>query len=202
MNLYLVPNDPERTTLVSSNGVAYYQVTTSKSQAFGGPAVSKIQRPADSERNSVVAEVVWKRWGAHPVVRSNVFDGSDQEIQLKDFLYKLGGHYSPTRYFLGNDDEVYRWKLMKGAGFVLTNNSTGEEVARFTEDLVNDGFFRGQKKWYLRIQPSSLNTDMIVITFIIMERKRRDRVTNHMAVRVCDRDEDLGEGGGIEGGEL
>lgn len=24
-----------------------------------------------------------------------------------------------TRYFLGNDDEVYRWKLMKGAGFVV-----------------------------------------------------------------------------------
>lgn len=56
-----------------------------------------------------------------------------------------------------------------------------------------------QKKWYLQIQPSTLDIDMVVITFIIMEKKRRDKVTDPLAVRVLDHDEDIVEGGGIEG---
>ncbi|KAH9948116.1 hypothetical protein B0H21DRAFT_735446 [Amylocystis lapponica] len=192
MNLYLVPNDPERTTLVSANGIAYYQVATTVSRPFGGPSVSRIKRPAESEGDSIVAEVEWRRWGAHPIVRSNVFDGSDQELEVRELLYKRGKTFSSTRYFIGNDDEVYRWKLVKGIGFVLTNHSTGDEVARFTQDLVRDVVSQ--------IRPSALNTDMIVITFIIMEKRRRDRVTDHTAVAVPGHDEDPGDGGGDDGG--
>ncbi|CCM05035.1 uncharacterized protein FIBRA_07237 [Fibroporia radiculosa] len=199
MRLYLVHNDPERMTLVSAEGVAHYQVTTSKSHTFGGPAVSRIRRPAQTESESLVAEIEWRRlWGAHPIVRSRVFDGSDQELLVKELLYKVGNKFSLTRYFLGNDDEVYRWKAVKGIGSLLTNDKTGEEVARFSQDFVEDGFFRGEKKWFLQIQLTSLSVDMIVITFMIMEKKRRDRVADHQAVRVLDHDEDLADGGGIE----
>ncbi|GBE82691.1 hypothetical protein BKA93DRAFT_726558 [Sparassis latifolia] len=198
MNLYFVPNDPEHTTLVSTNGIAHYQVATTKGSTFGGPAVTVIKRPADSEMDSVVAEVEWRRWGAHPVVRSNVFDGQIQELKVCDFLYKLGSHFSHTRHFLGNDDEEYRWKLVKGIGFVLTDNKTRREVARFTQDVVREGFFRGERKWLLQIQPSTLDIDMIVVTFLIMEKKRRDRVADHMSV--ANRDEDPGDGGGFDVG--
>lgn len=40
---------------------------------------------------------------------------------------------------------------------------------------------------------------MVVITFIIMEKKRRDKVTDPLAVRVSEHDEEVVEGGGIEG---
>ncbi|KAI0373254.1 hypothetical protein BV20DRAFT_938211 [Pilatotrama ljubarskyi] len=198
MRLYLVPNDPERTTLVSANGVAHYQVSTAKAHRLSAPVLS-IRRPAESEGDSLVAEVEWRRFRAHPVVRSNVFDGNMQEIEVRDFLYKLGHHFTPTRYFLGDDGQEYRWKPFKDIGHVLTHLDTGAEVARFTQELVTEGFFRGERKWCLQVQPTTLDIDMIVLTFIIMEKRRRDRVAGEaMKVRPCD--EDLPEGGGCEAG--
>ncbi|KAI0781400.1 hypothetical protein BD413DRAFT_667306 [Trametes elegans] len=193
MRLYLVPNDPEHTTLVSPNGVAQYQVNTAKAHRLAPPVLS-IRRPAENEPDSVVAEIEWRRFGAHPVVRSNVFDGTGQEMEVRDFLYKLGHHFTPTRYFLGNDDVEYRWKPLKDVGHVLTRLDTGEEVARFTQELVAEGFFRGERKWCLQIQATTLDIDMVVTTFIIVEKRRRDRVAvEGMKMPHCD--EDVPEGG-------
>lgn len=58
MHLYFAPNDPERTTFVSANGVARYQVSTTKAHRLA-PSVLHIRRPAESERDSWVAEVEW-----------------------------------------------------------------------------------------------------------------------------------------------
>ena len=90
MRLYFVPNDPERTTFVSANGVPHYQVTTGTTAR--GSRVLRIRRPAECEAESVVGEVEWPAWrfGAHAVVRSNVFDGTMQELEVRAFLYKMG----------------------------------------------------------------------------------------------------------------
>ena len=128
-----------------------------------------------------------------------------------------------TRYFLGNDDEEYKWKPEKGSGQVvrqpllvsrrlcthrsrvrrrggaqLTQLKSGEVVARFTQELVKEGFFCGERKWCLQIEPTALDIDTIVLTFIIMEKRRRDRVSAE-CMRRGDRDEDPAEGG-CEGG--
>ncbi|KAH9857595.1 hypothetical protein C2E23DRAFT_282379 [Lenzites betulinus] len=205
LRLYLVPNDPERTTLVSANGVAQYQVSTSKAQnrsglaAVGAPPVLVIRRPAESEGDSVVAEVEWRRFGAHPVVRSNVFDGSTMEMEVRKFLYKMGHHFTMTRQFLGDDGHEYRWKPFKYIGHVLTRLDTGTEIARFTQEVVREGFFHGERKWCLSIQPTTLDIDLIVLSFIIMEKRRRDRVAVEAMKDGCH-DEDLPEGGGCEAG--
>ena len=94
MNLYFVPNDPEKTTLVSANGVAQYQITTSKAGAFRSPAVTRISRPAGTTANIIVGDIEWRRWGAHPVVRSNAFDGVEQTLEVRELLYKLGSTFS------------------------------------------------------------------------------------------------------------
>ncbi|KAL7283004.1 hypothetical protein ACG7TL_002428 [Trametes sanguinea] len=198
MRLYLVPNDPERTTLVSANGVAHYQVNTVKAHRLSAPVLS-IRRPAETQNESLVAEVEWKRFGAHPVVRSHIFDGTMQEMEVRDFLYKLGHHFTPTRYFLGDDNQEYRWKPFKDIGHVLTHLESGDEIARFTQEMVVEGFFRGERKWCLQIQPTTLDIDMIVLTFIIMEKRRRDRVSAE-AMKIRDCDEDPAEGGGCEAG--
>ena len=89
MRLFLARNDPERTTLVSANGVPHYQVTTGTTAR--GSRVLRIRRPAECEAESVVGEVEWPwRLGAHAVVRSNVFDGTMQELEVRAFLYKMG----------------------------------------------------------------------------------------------------------------
>jgi hypothetical protein len=91
MELFLVPNNPERTVLVSPNGVAHYQVTTSKASIFGAPGVSQIRRPAESEEDSIVAEIEWKSWGTQTVVRSALFPGASDCLMMgKAFLYKRG----------------------------------------------------------------------------------------------------------------
>ena len=88
MHLYFVPNDPERTTLVSSTGDALYQIVTSSPLPFAGPPVSRIKRPADCEADSIVAEIEWRRWGAHPIVRSSVFNGAVKVLQVRQLLFK------------------------------------------------------------------------------------------------------------------
>ncbi|KAK1219840.1 hypothetical protein PQX77_017417 [Marasmius sp. AFHP31] len=69
MDLFLVPNNPEQTVLVSLNGVAHYQVSTGKA-GHSGRRVSKLQRPAESEADSIVAEIEWKSWEHPTVLRS------------------------------------------------------------------------------------------------------------------------------------
>lgn len=94
MNLYFVPNDPEKTTLVSANGIAQYKIATSAAGALKSPAVTRIHRPAQSPADSVIGEVHWRRWGFHPVVRTHVFDGVQQKIEVRELLYKLGSTFS------------------------------------------------------------------------------------------------------------
>ena len=43
-------------------------------------------READVAR---LAEVEWRRFGSHPVVRSNIFDGTAVQLQLREFLLEL-----------------------------------------------------------------------------------------------------------------
>ena len=83
-------------------------------------------------------------------------------------------------------------------GAQLTQLKSGEVVARFTQELVKEGFFCGERKWCLQIEPTALDIDTIVLTFIIMEKRRRDRVSAE-CMRRGDRDEDPAEGG-CEGG--
>lgn len=80
----------------------------------------------------------------------------------------------------------------------LSRLDTGAEVARFTQEPVSEGFFRGERKWCLQIQPTTLDIDMVVLTFIIMEKRRRDCVAAE--AMKGPHDEDVPEGGGCEAG--
>lgn len=72
-------------------------------------------------------------------------------------------------------------------------------MARFVHELVKEGFFRGERKWALRLRPSNLDIDIIVLTFIILEKRRRDALKS--AVKDDeDREEAPCEGGVDMGG--
>lgn len=58
MDLFLVPDNPLRTVLVSASGVAHYQMSTTK--VHGRRKLSRIQRLAESEADSVVGAIEWK----------------------------------------------------------------------------------------------------------------------------------------------
>ncbi len=89
MDLFLVPDNPLRTVLVSANGVAHYQITTTK--VHGHRKMSRIQRPAESEADSVVAEIEWKNWDNPTIVRSSNLRGlSGSGVLATDFLHRRG----------------------------------------------------------------------------------------------------------------
>lgn len=99
MDLFLVPNNPLHTVLVSPNRVAHYQVQTSKEKR--GPKVSRVQRPAESEEDSIVAEVEWHSWCTPTKIRCPLlgdFGGSigkrGSGIPATSFLYKSGNFSS------------------------------------------------------------------------------------------------------------
>ena len=101
MDLYLIPDNPEHTILVSSNGVAHYQIRT-----VGKPKVSVLQRPADCEEESIVAEIEWRSWDSPTMIRSTLLGASDDAIGrygdlgvlLTNFLFRKGrfGQYVPV----------------------------------------------------------------------------------------------------------
>ncbi|KAF9265776.1 TonB box-containing protein [Marasmius fiardii PR-910] len=208
MDLFLVPNNPERTVLVSLNGVAHYQVTTDK-VANSGRRVLRLQRPAESEEDSIIAEIEWKTWEYPTVLRSSLLkhkarrrvNGKTVGVLGTEFLYKRS-HFTSTRYFLGNDNVEYRWKIVKGIGCVLTHGETSEEIARFTYASTDEGLYAGERKSRLRIQPCSVDIDLIVLSFLMMEKKRRDRAGDKaFALLEQNHDEDpQGEGDGGDGG--
>ena len=72
---------------------------------------------------------------------------------------------------------------------------TGYEVARFTQETVAEGFFEAEHKWCLQVEPTTLDIDMIVVTFIIMEKRWRDRVAAEGMKEKGRGDDDVPEGG-------
>ena len=67
------------------------------------------------------------------------------------------------------------------------------------QETVAEGVFKAETKWCLRIAPTTLDIDMIVVTFIIMEKRRRERLAAEgLAAKECA-DDDVAEGG-CEGG--
>ncbi|KAG7086529.1 hypothetical protein E1B28_002480 [Marasmius oreades] len=237
MDLFLVPNNPEQTVLVSLNGVAHYQVTTDK-VPNSGRRISRLQRPAESEEDSIIAEIEWKTWEQPTVLRSPLLkrnvsgvttssaasfkqrtngseihnsrrphkacrrvDGKTVGVLGTEFLYKRA-RFTPTRYFLGNDNVEYRWRIVKGVGCVLTHGKTNEEIARFTYTATDEGLYAGERKSRLRIQPCSVDIDLIVLSFLMMEKKRQDRAGDRaFALIEQNHDEDpQGEGDGGDGG--
>ncbi|KAH8100261.1 hypothetical protein BXZ70DRAFT_1008282 [Cristinia sonorae] len=177
MNLHLVPNDPSKAVLMSDDGVVQYRITTRRKHLFCTPVCQIFRSPAPSRpptEDRLVAEIEWKRW-SHPIVRSDVFDGTMLEMEVREFLYKLGRKFSTTRYFLGSDDKEYCWKDIKGVAQILTARESKANVARFSYQTSRADHFPTQKRYFLQIEPTTLDIDMLVITFIIMEKRRRER---------------------------
>ncbi|KAF9025161.1 hypothetical protein BDZ89DRAFT_1183815 [Hymenopellis radicata] len=189
MDLFLVPNNPLQTSLLSPNGSVLYKITTSK---VHGRSVSRLTR---AER--VVAEIQWRNWDTTTTVRSPQLPGlGGIGTCASEFLYRHGRGVlssSSTRYFIAQDGREYRWKIDRHSGCILTPSGSSEQLGYYTCAPTAAGLFAGERKARIRIQPGcGVDYDLVVLTFIIMETKRRERMGDAMA-----RDEDpQGDGAG------
>jgi len=76
----------------------------------------------------------------------------------------------------------------------LTAEETGDQIASFRRGTKGKGLFSGERKARLRIQESALNPDLVVVSLLLLEKKRLDHAGD--GTRLTDHDEDpRGDGG-------
>ncbi|KAH9967986.1 hypothetical protein BC827DRAFT_1263740 [Russula dissimulans] len=208
MELYLIPNDPVNTTLISSDGFLRYWVRTTRPLSSLRTYSSIIQRPSARGNNEeeTLGEIIWGGLGRHSVVHSDLFKGrsdvaDNKVVRVKDLLWKVNT-FGTSRCFIGNDEEEYVWKFCKSTGFQLLHVRTGSVKAIYehSPSHVARGIFKGQFKTCLRIHPScTLDPDILVLTFVVMEKKRRDSLGDQVNV-AADKEESVAEASGLESG--
>jgi hypothetical protein len=96
MELYLIPNDPVNTTLISSDGFLRYWVRTSRPLSSFKACSSVIQRPSarDNNEEETLGEITWGGLGRHSVIQSELFKGraepsGGKSVRVKDLLWKI-----------------------------------------------------------------------------------------------------------------
>lgn len=144
MDLYLVPDDPENTILMSANGIAHFRVTTMNSTEG---SVTYLQRPSEDLEEGLLAEVRTGKGKRTTLVAAMLLEGvqrpmqDDQGVDASRFLYRKGrfnASYditaqldfcsdfwsgSRSNYFIGNDGAEYRWKYQKNIGWTVSKAS-------------------------------------------------------------------------------
>ncbi|KAG8841542.1 hypothetical protein FRB91_004920 [Serendipita sp. 411] len=110
--------------------------------------------------------------------------GSGVWVQRGKMLIKEGNRrFSTARTFLGVQGERYRWKE-RGTKLLMCHASkAGAEEGETQEDkepalvIYHRHYLAGHQRSYLEICDTSVlpSLDLIVVTFLIMEKKRRDR---------------------------
>jgi len=139
MDLYLVPDSPENTILLSADGTAHFRVTTMKSTEG---SVTYLQRPSEDLEDGLLAEVHTVNGKKTTLFTAMLLEGiqmqdDNQGVDASKFLYRKGrfntsydvivepGSCSDFRprsrsYFIGNDGAEYRWKYQKNLGWTVS----------------------------------------------------------------------------------
>jgi hypothetical protein len=107
----------------------------------------------------------------------------------------------------GSQKEVWGWWYdtcsLSLAGLLscekLVQVDTNNEIAQYSRQSIKEGLFAQEKRAVLRIQPSALDIDLIILTFLIFAKKRRDRGGD--GTKLTAHDEDPQGDGGYSGAE-
>ncbi|KAF8589954.1 hypothetical protein K439DRAFT_1628166 [Ramaria rubella] len=179
MNVSFLHNDPYNSDIVnSSDGRPLYQVQTPFKL---GSRVTHVRRIEQGGMQQVVAEVHWHHFSSTMVTFCG--RGPESTMPLDDFLRKEGV-FSTSREFTGVDGKPYKWSagLEK---FTLTDKQANAVVAESHRHKF--GVFGDARKLNIDIHPQGMhNLDVIIVTFIIMEIKRRNSATTAVAVTTAN----------------
>jgi len=140
MDLYLVPDNPENTILLSADGTAHFRVTTMKSTEG---SVTYLQRPSEDLEDGLLAEIHTVKGKNTTLFTTMLLEGIQMQddnhgVDASKFLYRKGrfnASYditaqlnfcsdfwsgSRSNYFIGNDGAEYRWKYQKSLGWTVS----------------------------------------------------------------------------------
>ncbi|KAF9653260.1 hypothetical protein BDM02DRAFT_3107827 [Thelephora ganbajun] len=172
MRLAFTKNSPLNTTLVDeTSGVVMYEIETEKSFMS---KTTIIRKPFTNRRGQLVpqtstevARILWKTWSSDRIV----YYGCD--MKRGDFMPKAG--MFSNGFVITVNGTKYRWSTgFSGQGLpkLVTNNRKKKLIAELHKA---HRLFR-RSKAYLEIAPAGLTMlDQIVVSFVYVESKRRER---------------------------
>ncbi|KAI0320304.1 hypothetical protein OF83DRAFT_1053322 [Amylostereum chailletii] len=206
MKLLFLSDDPMRTTLASPNGQKHYRVLTKTPLSSLQSSKSQVVSLRENTKR-VVGEITWGSMGRKTMVRSDLFqsylpDGTPAahgKVDVNELLYHTT--FARSRSFTGQDMEEYKWKFVRTCGHELIHIPSGAVKALYNPfpEFVPAGLFKGRALTSLTIHPTcTLNMDIVVLTLIIVEKKRRDILCDPTAT-APEHDEDPVEAG-VESG--
>jgi len=172
MNISFRNNDPTNTSVVDTNtGAPLYEIETPRS--FFKSRTTTIRRIYQQGSPSrVVSQIKWSTFSPDLVS----VDGN-QWTKVNSFLVK-GGIFSESRTFVTVDGAEYKWKS-KSDKFTLVERGSRTVVARSHRHIIPGWIlnpFAPRPDMSIDIMPSAVSIlDIVVLTFIIMEKKRQER---------------------------
>ncbi|KIJ50410.1 hypothetical protein M422DRAFT_224741 [Sphaerobolus stellatus SS14] len=177
IRLEMTANSTKNTTIADGSDNIYYEIRTEP----WIPLHTKVKRlDPESRLFEVRAEI--QRANGQPEVR--VLARSKEWAKANEFLrideahpktgMKKGGHV--VGRFVGDDGRIYRWQEVKGH-LELTRADTDQSDAPLVIQHHHSRhfwFFRMSKHAWLEVKPEvKANLDSIILSYIMMERKRR-----------------------------
>ncbi|KDQ11661.1 hypothetical protein BOTBODRAFT_67841 [Botryobasidium botryosum FD-172 SS1] len=178
-----------RNAVVTGSDVSY-EITTPREIYHSGDRVTTITRVNRDGKKVIAGEYVWPpfkeaRARMLSADRSTLGDW----VPMSDFVRKtLGDMIRTSRTFSGTNGVQYKWstKGVFGQHMTLTLDSDASArdsyaLAVFHHPRHNIGL-REVRKAYLEVSPNVQDDlDIILVTFLMVERKRRDREKRRQA---------------------
>jgi len=174
-----------RNTVIAGSDVSY-EVSTPTELLHSGDRVTTITRVGQDDTKVIVGEIIWNRIAQTRVRMLTCGGGNGEWLQMRDFLRKRGGSpLSTARSFSGTNGVQYRWKLR---GVLPRYMTLGLESEPDNDDLDTPNVLavyhpprrniamQQVRSAFLEVSPTLESTlDAIIVTFLMMERKERDR---------------------------
>lgn len=177
MHLYLSNHSPLNSVYTNEHGQAIYKVETPKAFGTRTSTISRIVPNDIQNSNSedmrdrfmFVAQVV------HKPIKSSILRFRGSEFETSSYFHKEGlGVYGRHRAFMAPNGLEYKWLLGAFTPELVAKDRAKTPIARFHRPSL--GIFGKAKPASLEIFLAGEDiVETIVITFIYIEKLRRDK---------------------------
>ncbi|KAL4259833.1 protein of unknown function DUF6593 [Pleurotus pulmonarius] len=168
MKLSFTTGDDPRNNILQEDGRTVYKIVTPWAMIGRNTTISKI---GDDGSTRTVAEIEWHS------IASSILKFGGEEVSTSDYFRStmLSGIINSNRIFTAPNGREYKWRFSQSSKSKLyTNDDSDTLVASFHGSSI--GILSSPRDAYLEIFSEGRHIkDAIVMTFVYVEKLRRDR---------------------------
>ncbi|KAF8162634.1 hypothetical protein B0H34DRAFT_692229 [Crassisporium funariophilum] len=181
MHLYLSSPTPWNTTYCTESGQVIYK-SDAPLKLGARPITIKRIRPSITPPTAGTDNTLRDHFAHLAEIEYHSFRNSriryaEVDVPVNEFFKKQGwGWYGRNRVFKGPDGKEYTWHLTSRVSKLFTNDTAKTPIASFHRRRL--GVLTDPRPASLEIFPAGEHmTDLIVVTFVYVEKLRTDRET-------------------------